>query len=123
MRVYLTDHIRAKHVAPKFFAHFESVIGYDELNFLSQLRTDVTSIINLKPENRVYNSVSSFEGRTTTTKKAPLFHRLVDQWIDKDAVVGRMDKEARSKGYTGISLKTTFTNLRGIEAQVENIIS
>lgn len=122
LRVYLTDHIRAKHVAPKFFAHFESVIGYDELNFLSQLRTDVTSIINLKPENRVYNSVSSFEGRTTTTKKAPLFHRLVDQWIDKDAVVGRMDKEARSKGYTGISLKTTFTNLRGIEAQVENMI-
>ena len=33
-----------------------------------------------------------------------------------------MDKEARSKGYTGISLKTTFTNLRGIEAQVENMI-
>lgn len=122
LRVYLTDHIRAKHVAPKFFAHFESVIGYDELNFLSQLRTDVTSIINLKSENRVYNSVSSFEGRTTTTKKAPLFHRLVDQWIDKDAVVGRMDKEARSKGYTGVSLKTTFTNLRGIEAQVENMI-
>ena len=26
LRVYLTDHIRAKHVAPKFFAHFESII-------------------------------------------------------------------------------------------------
>lgn len=122
LRIYLTDHIRAKNIAPSFLAHFESVIGYDELNFLSQLRTDVTSIINLKPENRVYNSVSSYEGRTTITKKAPLFHRLINQWIDKEAVVGRIQKEAEKKGYTGTNIKTTFENLRGLDAQVETMI-
>lgn len=122
LRLYLTDNIRAKHVAPKFMEYFENTIDSDELNFLSQLRTDITAVVNLKPENRVYNSVSSYESRKTNARKAPLFQRLMNQWIDKDAIVARIQKEAEAKGYEGPNLYTAFENLRGLDAQIENMV-
>ena len=71
--------------------------------------TDVTAVVNLKSEDRIYNSVSSYESRSTTNKKTPFFNRLMDEWI----IHNQSQKEKKVRDFK------TFENL-GLEARLDS---
>jgi hypothetical protein len=117
VRLYLTNPNRAHSLAPKFLAQFEKTVNADTVKFLAEIRKDISNIINLPQNKKIYNDVSDYETRKSTTQQVGLMQKLYDSWIDDKGPFKRMQKYAEGKGWTGKDIDLLTQNYSGFEAK------
>jgi hypothetical protein len=117
VRLYLTNPNRAYSMAPKFLAEFEKSVDADTIKFLAELRKDISNIVNLPHNKKIFNDVSDFETRKSTDQSIGLLQKLYDSWINDRGPFKRMQQYAEEKGWTGKNIDILTQNYSGFEAK------
>lgn len=124
LRLYLTNPDGLQQKAPDFLSHFESTIDKMSLEFLNQLRDDISQYANLPYNKRIYADISKGEGRKSTkSTRENVFQWVYDNWINDKGPFRRIQRMAEKSGYRGRNIDLATRTYPGLEAKVQNMFT
>ena len=124
LRMYLTNPVMMSQKAPNFLKHFESTIDKKSLEFLNQLREDISQYANLPYNKRIYADISKGESRKSTKNtRENVFQWVYDNWINDKGPFRRIQKLAEESGYRGRNIDLATRAYSGLEAKIQNMFT
>jgi len=122
VRLYLTDPNKVYTQAPNFAAHFERTIDAGTIKILGEIRQEITKIVNLPANKKIYNDVSDYEARKSTKPSVNIFQKFYDAWINDKGPFKRVQDFAEEHGWTGKDIYKMVQNYSGFEAKALNML-